>query len=461
MKEQAQAQTARSAPQQQRQQPQGAFALLIPELQRAVEAEGYVRPTPIQEECIEHLLDGRDVMGSAQTGTGKTAAFTLPLLQRLASNSRRPHKCTPRALILAPTRELAAQIGESIHTYGRFLRLSHTVIFGGVNQFRQVKALNRGVDVLVATPGRLLDLMEQGYIHLDEVEVFILDEVDRMLDMGFIPDIKKVLAEIPAERQTLFFSATLPSKITDLAHTMVTDPVHVSITPDKPAVERITQKVLFVGKKNKSALLVSLLKDQHIEKAIVFTQMKHAANKVVEKLLSAGIQATAIHGNKSQAARTKALAGFKRGKFRVLVATDVAARGLDVDDITHVINYDLPMEAETYVHRIGRTARAGANGDAISFCCAETRAYLRPIERLLGNPVPADMAHEFHCDDAFHSTAPPPKFGRGSGGGNGRRNNGNGGRRPGGRAGRGRRHGGRPQGSGGGSSRNNRSRRGR
>jgi len=461
MREQAQARTARSAPHQQRQQPQGAFALLIPELQRAVEAEGYDRPTPIQEKCIQHLLDGRDLMGSAQTGTGKTAAFILPLLQRLSSNSRRPHKGTPRALILAPTRELAAQIGESINTYGRFLRLSHTVVFGGVNQFRQVKALNRGVDILVATPGRLLDLMQQGYIHLDEVEVFILDEVDRMLDMGFIPDIKKVLAEIPAERQTLFFSATLPAKITELAHTMVRNPLHVSITPDKPAVERITQKVLFVGKKNKSALLVSLLNDRQIEKAIVFTQMKHAANKVVEKLLAAGIPATAIHGNKSQAARTKALAGFKRGNFRVLVATDVAARGLDVDDITHVINYDLPMEAETYVHRIGRTARAGADGDAISFCCAETRAYLRPIERLLGKPVPADMGHEYHCDDAFRSTAPPPKFGRGAGGGNGRRSNGNGGRRPGGRAGRGRRHGGRPQGSGGGRSRNNRSRRGR
>ncbi len=460
MREQAQARTARSAPQQQRQQPQGAFALLIPELQRAVEAEGYVRPTPIQEKCIQHLLDGRDLMGSAQTGTGKTAAFILPLLQRLSRNARRPHKGTPRALILAPTRELAAQIDASIQTYGRFLRLSHTVVFGGVNQFSQVKALNRGVDVLVATPGRLLDLMEQRYIHLNEVEVFILDEVDRMLDMGFIPDIKKVLAEIPADRQTLFFSATLPSKITELAHTMVSDPVHVTIAPDQPTVERIVQKVLFVGKKNKSALLVSLLQDRQIEKAIVFTQMKHAANKVVEKLLAAGIQATAIHGNKSQAARTKALAGFKRGKFRVLVATDVAARGLDVDDITHVINYDLPMEAETYVHRIGRTARAGASGAAISFCCAETRAYLRPIERLLGKPVPADMGHEFHCDDAFRSTAPPPKFGRGGGGGGNRRNSGGGGRRPGGRAGRGRRHGGRPQG-GGGRSRSNRSRRGR
>jgi ATP-dependent RNA helicase RhlE len=400
------------------QPPQGAFGALIPELQRAVAAEGYVTPTPIQEQCISHLLEGRDLMGSAQTGTGKTAAFILPLLQRLSSDSRRPQRGTPRALILAPTRELAAQIGESINTYGRFLRVRHTVIFGGVSQFQQVKALNRGVDVLVATPGRLLDLMQQGIIHLNEVEVFVLDEVDRMLDMGFIPDIKRVLAEIPAERQTLFFSATMAPKMMELAHTMVRNPVRVTIAPDKPTVDLIAQKVLFVGKKNKDALLISLLGDAEINKAIIFTQMKHAANRVVDKLAAAGIQGTAIHGNKSQTARTKALAGFKRGRFRVLVATDVAARGLDVDDITHVINYDLPVEAETYVHRIGRTARAGANGDAISFCSAEDRAYLREIERLLGKQVPAEMEHAYHCDEAFRSRQPAPKqFGRGSGSG--------------------------------------------
>jgi ATP-dependent RNA helicase RhlE len=421
MKEHAHAPFARTGhytPQPQPQLPKGAFGSLIPEIQRAVAAEGYVTPTPIQEQCIPHLLEGRDLLGSAQTGTGKTAAFALPLLQRLSGNYRRPQKGTPRALILAPTRELAAQIGESIHTYGRFLRLSHTVVFGGVNQSRQVMAMNRGVDILVATPGRLLDLMQQGFIHLNKVEVFILDEVDRMLDMGFIPDIRRVLSHIPAERQTLFFSATMAPKMEDLAHTMVRNPVRVAITPDKPAVESIAQKVLFVGKKNKDSLLVSLLSDPRINKALIFTQMKHTANRVVKKLGAAGIHGNAIHGNKSQSVRTKSLDGFKQGRFRVLVATDVAARGLDVDDITHVINYDLPMEAKTYVHRIGRTARAGAGGDAISFCCAEDRAYLREIERLLGKPVPAEMEHAYHCDEAFLSGQPAPKnFGRSNGGG--------------------------------------------
>jgi ATP-dependent RNA helicase RhlE len=395
---------------------QSAFSGLIPKIQRAVAAQGYMSPTPIQEQCIGHLLKGRDLLGSAQTGTGKTAAFALPLLQRLFANYHKPRSGTPRALILAPTRELAAQIGENIGTYGRLLPLRHTVIFGGVNQSRQVKALKGGIDILVATPGRLLDLMQQGFIRLNKVEVFILDEGDRMLDMGFIPDIKRVLAEIPAKRQTLFFSATLPPKIVELAYTMVKDPVRVTIAPDKPTVERINQKVLFVGKSNKNKLLVSLLNDPQVNKAIVFTQMKHVANQLVKKLLKVGIDGVAIHGNKSQAARTKALDGFKRGHFQVLVATDVAARGLDVDDISHVINYDLPIEAETYVHRIGRTARAGADGDAISLCCAEDRAYLKDIERLLGKPVPADIDHDYHCDDAFRSKQLAPKsFGRNSG----------------------------------------------
>ena len=396
---------------------QGAFSGLIPKIQRAVAAQGYTSPTPIQEQCIGHLLKGRDLLGSAQTGTGKTAAFALPLLQRLFANYHKPRSGTPRALILAPTRELAAQIGENIGTYGRLLPLRHTVIFGGVNQSRQVNALKAGIDILVATPGRLLDLMQQGFIHLNKVEVFILDEGDRMLDMGFIPDIKRVLAEIPAKRQTLFFSATLPPKIVELASTMVKDPVRVTIAPDEPTVERINQKVLFVGKSNKNALLVSLLNDPQVNKALVFTQMKHVANQLVKKLLKVGIDGVAIHGNKSQAARTKALDGFKQGHFQVLVATDVAARGLDVDDISHVINYDLPIEAETYVHRIGRTARAGADGDAISFCCAEDRAYLKDIEQLLGKPVPADIDHDYHCDDAFRSKQLAPKtFGRNSGG---------------------------------------------
>ena len=416
--------------------PRGAFGNLVPELQKAIAAQGYCDPTPIQTECIPHLLDGRDLLGSAQTGTGKTAAFTLPLLQQLDSEPRRPKKGCPRALILAPTRELAAQIGDSLSTYGRFLRLSHTVIFGGVNQFRQVNALKRGVDILVATPGRLLDLMQQGHIHLHEVEIFVLDEVDRMLDMGFIPDIQRVIGKLPAERQTLFFSATMTPKMVQLAHTMVTDPVRVAIAPDEPTLKSITQKVLFVGQPDKSALLVSLLNELPASKVLIFTQMKHAANKVAKTMEQAGIRSTAIHGNKTQAARTRALDGFKRGRFQVLVATDVAARGLDVDDITHVINYDLPMEAETYVHRIGRTARAGMDGNAISFCSAEDRALLRDIERLLGQPVPAEMEHPFHCERAYHSSQPAPKnFGRGRniGGGGGRRNGGGGGNHRGGR----------------------------
>jgi ATP-dependent RNA helicase RhlE len=389
--------------------PQGAFCRLIPELQRAVALASYANPTPIQEQCIPHLLEGRDLLGSAQTGTGKTAAFTLPLLQVLSLTAYRPQKGSPRALVLAPTRELAAQIHESIKTYGRFLRLSHTAIFGGVSQFHQVKALNRGLDILVATPGRLLDLIEQGFVRLNKVEVLILDEVDRMLDMGFLPDIKRILPHISMERQTLFFSATMAPKIVELACTMLNNPVQITIKPDQSAVERIAQKVLFVGKHNKDALLASLLSDDKVNKAIVFTQMKHAANRVVEKLYAAGIRGTAIHGNKSQTARTRALQGFKQGRFQVLVATDVAARGLDVDDITHVINYDLPTEAETYVHRIGRTARAGATGDAISFCSIEDRAYLRDIERLLGKSVKTDKAHAYHCEDAFRSTALTPK----------------------------------------------------
>jgi ATP-dependent RNA helicase RhlE len=410
------ARTSHSIPETQVEFQQSIFGRLIPELQRAVAAEGYLTPTPIQEQSIQPLLEGRDLLGSAQTGTGKTAAFTLPLLQRLANHTRRPRPGTPRALILAPTRELAAQIRESVQTYGRYLQLSSTVIFGGVNQGHQVKALNRGIDILVATPGRLLDLIQQDYIHLNEVEVFILDEVDRMLDMGFIHDINKVLAFIPEKRQTLFFSATMPPKMEKLAHTMVTKPVRVSIAPEKLTVESIEQKVMFVGKKNKDELLLSLLDDPQLSKVLVFTQMKHVANRVVDRLSKAGINGAAIHGNKSQAARTKALDGFKRDRFKVLVATDVAARGLDVNDISHVINYDLPMEAETYVHRIGRTARAGAGGNAITLCSAEDRSYLRDIERMLGKPVPPDMDHEYHSDVALRSKKSPPKRSGGGGG---------------------------------------------
>lgn len=408
------AMTARpSADQTPRTDPGGAFGGLIPEIRRAIAAEGYTSPTPIQERCIPQILAGRDIMGTAQTGTGKTAAFALPMLQRLSSDRRAPVPGSPRALILAPTRELAAQIDESIASYGRHLRLSHAVIFGGVNQSRQTTALGRGTDILTATPGRLLDLMGQGFIRLDRVEIFVLDEVDRMLDMGFIPDIRRVLTHLPSERQTMFFSATMPADAAELAGTMVSNPVRVSVSPEQPAVELINQQVMFVDKGDKDALLVSLLSDPSVSKALVFTRMKHTANKVVRKLEMSGIQGSAIHGNKSQSARTQSLDEFRHGRCRVLVATDLAARGLDVDDITHVINYDLPLEAETYVHRIGRTARAGASGDAISFCSAEERACLRDIESLLGEPVPASKNHAYHSEEASRSTLPPPPSGGG------------------------------------------------
>ncbi|MDB3940086.1 DEAD/DEAH box helicase [Verrucomicrobiales bacterium] len=402
---------------------EGVFAELIPELQRAIKKAGYAVPSPIQEQSIPHLLEGKDLIGGAQTGTGKTAAFTLPLLERLSKSGGRPKKGTPRALILAPTRELAAQIGESVEVYGKFLHIFHTVIFGGVSQGRQVKAMQRGVDILVATPGRLLDLMGQGYINLNEIEYFILDEVDRMLDMGFIHDIKKVLREIPSERQTLFFSATMAPEVESLANTMVRSPVRIAIAPDEPTVDRIAQSVLFVDGGNKNDLLAQILKSGNIGQTIVFTQMKHVANRVVAKLEGHGVKGAAIHGNKSQGARTRALEGFKDGTYKVLVATDVAARGIDVDGVTHVVNYDLPVEAETYIHRIGRTARAGAEGKAISFCSAEQRAYLRDIEKLLGKPVPVDEGHPYHSEAAKHSTEKPPARG-GGGGGRGRRRSG-------------------------------------
>ncbi len=402
-----------------------AFQALLPQLQRAAAEEGYHTPTPIQVEAIPHLLKGRDLLGCAQTGTGKTAAFVLPTLDYLTRNSRVVGRGRPRVLILTPTRELAAQIGDSIRVYGRYLRISHTVIFGGVGQRPQEQALARGPEIVVATPGRLLDLMGQGFVKLDEIEVFVLDEADRMLDMGFIRDIKKVIAKLPTKRQTLFFSATLQPEVVALARTLVRDPVHVAIAPEQPTIEKIKQKVLFVDRGNKDDLLVRLLKDGEKSRVLVFTQMKHSANKVCEKLLRAGITASAIHGNKSQGARTTALAGFKRGEVRVLVATDIAARGIDVDGITHVINYHLPQDPETYVHRIGRTARAGADGDAISLCNADERDALRAIERLLRRPIPIEMGHEFHSEAARQATGdaarPPPRIRSGQSRGRGRR----------------------------------------
>lgn len=378
--------------------PAGAFEYLIPPIQQAIAAEGYVNPTPIQEQGIPPALTGRDILGCAQTGTGKTAAFMLPLLQRLYEQKSAHPSTYPRALILAPTRELAAQIADSATTYGRKLSIRHTVIFGGVSQHHQVTSLKRGTDIIIATPGRLLDLMNQGYVRLEHISIFVLDEVDRMLDMGFIPDIQRILKTVPAKRQTLFFSATMTGKPLELAQQMLTDPVKISIAPDKPAVDRIKQRLLFVKKENKAPLLADLLKNPDKQKVLVFTQMKHMANRVTDKLNAVGIHSTAIHGNKSQSARTKALKGFQEGRFRVLVATDVAARGLDVDDITHVINYDIPMEAETYVHRIGRTARAGAEGASVTFCCNEDWELLHNVEKLLGRPIPVDALHTFHCE---------------------------------------------------------------
>ncbi len=399
--------------------PQGVFATLLPALQRAVAEEGYTVPTPIQEQAIPHLLAGRDLLGCAQTGTGKTAAFTLPLLQFLAQHRKPVQRNRPRVLILAPTRELAAQIGDSLRTYGRHVPASHTVIFGGVGQQPQVQAMSRGVDVVIATPGRLLDLMGQGHVRLDAVEVFILDEADRMLDMGFIHDIRRIIPKLPPRRQSLFFSATLAPDVVELARTLVDDPVHITIAPEQPTVERIVQRVQFMDKRHKPEALIALLRDPKMDKVLIFTRMKHGANRVAEKLAEAGIPALAIHGNKSQNARTQALADFKTGRVRALVATDIAARGIDVDGITHVVNYELPLEPETYVHRIGRTARAGADGDAVSFCCDEERDILRGIERLLRKALPVDTGHAYHAAAAQHATgvaARLPPRGQQSGG---------------------------------------------
>ncbi|HET8729388.1 MAG TPA: DEAD/DEAH box helicase [Alphaproteobacteria bacterium] len=373
---------------------------LVEPLQRALAAEGYDRPTPIQVQAIPHLLEGRDLLGIAQTGTGKTAAFALPILQRLSANPRRAQPKGARALILTPTRELAIQIEESFKTYGRHLKLTRTVIFGGVGQQPQVTAMARGVDVLVATPGRLLDLMNQGHIALGGLEVFVLDEADRMLDMGFIHDVKRVLRALPKNRQTLLFSATMPQDIADLAAGMLKDPIRVEVAPVSSTAERIAQSVLFVEKDDKRALLAHVLKDNGMARVIVFTRTKHGANRVAEHLGKAGVTAEAIHGNKSQTARQRAIANFRSGATRVLVATDIAARGIDIDGITHVVNFDLPNVPETYVHRIGRTARAGADGAALSFCDREERAYLRDIEKLIRQKVPVVEDHP------FRSTAP-------------------------------------------------------
>ena len=361
---------------------------LRPELQQALADQGYTTPTPIQAQAIPHLLEGRDLLGIAQTGTGKTAAFTLPILQKLADAGVKTRPGQPRALILTPTRELAIQIDESVKNYGAHLKMKHSVIFGGVGQGRQVDALQRGLDVLVATPGRLLDLMNQRHVRFDDLAVFVLDEADRMLDMGFINDVRKIVATLPKNRQTLLFSATMPREIADLAAKLLNNPTRVEVTPQATTVERIGQHVIHVPMAQKRHVMVDLLADQSMTRVIAFTRTKHGANKVTDHLNAAGITSAAIHGNKSQGARQAALEAFRAGKVRVLVATDIAARGIDIDGISHVINVDLPNVSESYVHRIGRTARAGKDGIAISLCDSEERAFLKDIEKLIGQKVP-------------------------------------------------------------------------
>lgn len=359
----------------------GAFAQLglSERLQQSVSAAGYQTPTPIQTQAIPHVLTGKDLLGSAQTGTGKTAAFALPILQRLMSTAKRNGV---RALVLAPTRELAAQIGESFTTYAGPEGLRTAVIFGGVGKPAQIQALRRGVDILVATPGRLLDLMQEGLVDLRQIEAFVLDEADRMLDMGFIHDVRRITAALPRQRQNLMFSATMPSEIQDLANRILRNPVRVAVDPVSSTREPISQSVYFVEMAQKTPLLVELLSGDTIDRVLVFTRTKHGANRLAQKLVRAGFGAAAIHGNKSQSARVRALDDFKAGRIRVVVATDIAARGIDIDGLSHVVNFELPNEPESYVHRVGRTGRAGRAGTAISFCSQEERAYLRDIERL-------------------------------------------------------------------------------
>ena len=381
---------------------------LLPSLQKAVEEEGYTTPTPIQQQAIPPVLAGRDLVGCAQTGTGKTAAFALPILQRLSA--ARPEGKRPiRALILTPTRELALQILESFEAYGRHTGLRACVIFGGVSQKPQEEALRRGVDILVATPGRLNDLWQQKLIDLTRVEIFVLDEADRMLDMGFVHDVKRVISRLPSKRQTLLFSATMPPEITALVDSILIDPVKVAVTPVSSTVDAIAQSVYFVDKANKRRLLAHLLQQRDIPSALVFTRTKHGADRVVRELARENIEAMAIHGNKSQNARQLALGRFKSGQLRILVATDIAARGIDVEELPFVINYDLPNIPETYVHRIGRTGRAGMEGTAVSFCDFDEKPYLKDIEKLIKKPVPVVEEHPFPMTVFTPAEKPAPR----------------------------------------------------
>jgi ATP-dependent RNA helicase RhlE len=365
---------------------------------RALEAENYTEPTPIQAQSIPLLLEGHDLLGCAQTGTGKTAAFLLPILQKLSENPRRPEPNYTRALILTPTRELAVQIGDSFRKYGRFLKFRHTVVYGGVGYGPQMRAMDQGVDVLIATPGRLMDLMEQDYIRLDDVETFVLDEADRMFDMGFVNDIKRLVSQLPQERQTVLFSATMPAEVSKLANTILKDPKRVEVSPVSSTAEKVEQHVLFVEKNNKRSLLIELLQNENISRALVFTRTKHESDRVARDLNRSKISADAIHGDKSQNARQRVLNNFKNGNLRVLVATDVVSRGIDVDCVSHVINYHLTDEPTSYVHRIGRTARAGQTGVAYSFCDEDEREQLRDIEKLLKARIAVHASHSFHAE---------------------------------------------------------------
>src|SRR5665213_189710 len=395
---------------------------LIEPILRALKTEGYTTPTPIQEQAIPIILQNRDLLGCAQTGTGKTAAFAIPILQLLYQDKLQ-HKepKTIKALILTPTRELAIQIDESFAAYGKHTGLKHLVIYGGVSQNPQTDALKRGVDILVATPGRLLDLINQRYVHLEHIRMLVLDEADRMLDMGFVHDVKKVIAKVPAKRQTLFFSATMPNEIQQLANTILTRPEKVEVTPPSSTADTIQQSLFYVEKADKKNLLIHLRKDKGIKTALVFTRTKHGADKVVKDLVRVGITAEAIHGNKSQNARQRALTNFKNRTTRVLIATDIAARGIDIDELTHVINYELPNIPETYVHRIGRTGRAGLNGIAFSFCDEEEIEFLKDIHKLISKEIPVEEGHPYPMSpqSIVAKHAEGKKKGSGHGGGSG------------------------------------------
>ena len=378
---------------------------LVAPILKALESEGYTAPTPIQEQSIPHILRGKDLLGCAQTGTGKTAAFAIPILQNLLLQQKEDaFNHNIKALILTPTRELAIQIDESFDAYGKHTGLRHAVIFGGVSQFHQTNQLRKGVDILIATPGRLLDLIAQKFVHIEHIKTFVLDEADRMLDMGFIHDVRKIIAKLPEHRQTLFFSATMPPEITRLSASILTNPVRVEVAAVSSTAEKVDQFIYLVEKNDKRQLLIHLLKNGEIQNALVFTRTKYGADKITKELRRANISADAIHGNKTQNARQRALSDFKEGKIRVLVATDIAARGIDVDSLSHVINFELPNIPETYVHRIGRTGRAGASGSAFSFCDMEERAFLRDIHKLIDQNIPVVEDHPYASTMQFVQT---------------------------------------------------------